>query len=95
MFCGREARPTECSSIEVPLHQPNSQTAAKLNFSLSSTAVHSPSHDSAVPGDFGVLPGGVAHAAVHVACGGRQGVDAGVCSGSDRAASTPSFHSAQ
>ena len=29
------------------------------------------------------------HAADHAACGGGHGVDAGVCSGGDRAASSP------
>ena len=43
----------------------------------------------------GVAPGGVVYAAVHAACGGRQGGDAGVCSGGDRVASSSSFHSAQ
>ena len=35
----------------------------------------------------GVAPGGVVYAAAHAACGGRQGGDAGVCSGGDRVAS--------
>ena len=45
----------------------------------------------------GVAPGGVVYAPVHAACGGRQGGDAGVCSGSDSVASPSSslFHSAQ
>ena len=43
----------------------------------------------------GVAPGGVVYAAVHAACGGRLGGDAGVCSGGDRVASSSSFHSAQ
>ena len=34
----------------------------------------------------------VAHAAVHAACGGRHSVVAGMCSGGDRAASSPSSY---
>ena len=45
-----------------------------------------------LPRDCGVALGGVVHAAVHAACGGRHGVVAGVCSGSDRAASSPSSY---
>ena len=47
-------------------------------------------------GDCGVVLGGVAHAAVHAACGGRHGVVVGMCSDGDRAASFPSsYHCAQ
>ena len=45
-----------------------------------------------LPSDCGVVLGGVVHAAGHAACGGRHGVVAGRCSGSDRAASSPSSY---
>ena len=46
--------------------------------------------DGVAPGGVapdGVAPGGVVYAAAHAARGGRQGGDAGVCSGGDRVAS--------
>ena len=45
-----------------------------------------------LPRDCGVVLGGVFHAAVHAACGGRHGVVPGMCSGGDRAASSPSSY---